>query len=491
MSRFYVLLLAWFLGTGAPVAEEEYHHIPGVIHLDSKISAGKLSPVELIEYADRSGVKVAIVTDHDTMSWEYGIRPFRSLTGWISGMLTEGRSISAYGAQRYIDTFEWLDREYPNLMVLHGSEVIPFYYWQGSLWKRKLELRNGNKHLLVIGLENAEDYEHLPSVGEHTFPKRSGWGRLLSLWPLGLVVWGIHLVAIKRMARSDEQVYSPEYQRPYRFLGTLCLVAAGLFLIENFPFRRPIYDQYHGDQGIGPYQELIDYVNRRGGMVFWAHPESYMPKTYSLPLLTVKVKTPAYYKDLLKAQNYTGFAAFAEGKKYVIPPGGIWDQVLLEYCNGTRDQPVWAIGEVDFGDVDDFSIIDTETVFLVKEETKQEVLVALRDGRMYAVHGGGTDRLFLDRFRVGGRYMGEETTVSEAPNIEIEIRCLDPDARLRASLIRSGQVVREFDGEGRMLVRFRDEYAEPGAMVYYRLYIEGAGTRIVSNPIFVRFEEEG
>jgi len=493
-----VFLLVLLLGVGASAAGEEYLAIPGVVHLDSKVSAGKLTPDELIEYADQSGVRVAIVTDHDTMRWEYGIPPFRSLSGrimgWVAGKLKKQSSIATYGAQRYINTFERLDREYPNLMVIHGSEVIPFYYWGGSLWRRKLELRNGNKHLLVIGLDDAEDYERLPSVGEGTFPKSFGWGSLFALWPLGLVVWGLHLLSAKRTARAgsgDETYYvTGQQERPYGFLGVLCLVVAGLFLIENVPFRRPLYDAYHGDPGIGPYQYLIDYVNRRGGMVFWAHPESDIPKTYSLPLVTVEARTPPYYEDLLKADDYTGFAAFAEGMKYVIPPGGVWDQVLLEYCAGSRARPIWAIGEVDFGDVDDFSIIETETVFLVREETKAEVLDALRTGRMYAIHGTGTDRLFLDRFTVDGANMGEEISASEAPEIAIEVRCLDRNAQLQATLIRNGKVFRQFEGKGELRDRLRDDYMVPGETVYYRLDVSGPA-RIVSNPIFVTFGGEG
>ena len=493
-----VFLVVCVLSVGAPAAGEEYRAIPGVVHLDSNISGGKLTPEELIEYADQSGVRVAIVTDHDTMRWRYGILPLRSLSGWImgwlSGALMNHSSIATYGAQRYIDTFERLDREYPNLMVIHGAEAIPFYYWQGSLWRRKLTLRNGNKHLLVIGLEDAGDYAHLPSVGEGTFPRRFGWGSLLGLWPLGLVVWGLYFLSIKRTEQvgdGDDAYYATGRQRrPYRLLGVLCLVIAGLFLVENFPFQQSMYDPHHGDPGIGPYQHLIDYVNQRGGMTFWAHPESDMPKAYALPLVTVEARTAPYYEDLLEAQEYTGFAALAEGMNYVIPPGGVWDRVLMEYCEGRRAGPIWAIGEVDFGDVDDFSIVETETVFLVKTETKEEVLDALRAGRMYAAHGEGTDRVFLDRFTVGGAHMGAEIAVSGAPESAVEVRCLDRNARLRATLIRTGTVVREFEGAGELRSRFRDEYAAPGEKVYYRLDVSGPA-RIVSNPIFVAFSGEG
>ena len=45
-------------------------------------------------------------------------------------------------------------------------------------------------------------------------------------------------------------------------------------LIEFHPFKSSLFDQYSGDQGYLPYQELVDYVGDKGGMIFWTHPEA-------------------------------------------------------------------------------------------------------------------------------------------------------------------------------------------------------------------------
>ena len=52
------------------------------------------------------------------------------------------------------------------------------------------------------------------------------------------------------------------------------LAIAALGLIENFPFTRYEFSPYQKDTPWKPYQRLVDYANRNGGLAFWAHPES-------------------------------------------------------------------------------------------------------------------------------------------------------------------------------------------------------------------------
>ena len=42
-----------------------------------------------------------------------------------------------------------------------------------------------------------------------------------------------------------------------------------LLLFDNHPFRSSLVDQYHGDRGIKPYQEVIDFAVSKGALVFW------------------------------------------------------------------------------------------------------------------------------------------------------------------------------------------------------------------------------
>ena len=47
-----------------------------------------------------------------------------------------------------------------------------------------------------------------------------------------------------------------------------------MFLLNSIPFTEEVIDQYESDQGAKPYQLLINYVNKQGGLMFWAHPEA-------------------------------------------------------------------------------------------------------------------------------------------------------------------------------------------------------------------------
>ena len=130
----------------------------------------------------------------------------------------------------------------------------------------------------------------------------------------------------------------------------MALLAGIIFTANNFPFGSPLYDQYHGDMGdmgdMGslPYQNLINYVGKKGGMVFWAHPDVEAKQDVN----GIDLHTRPYPEELLKTSTYTGFAVLVEGMKFTGRIGGGWDEVLKEYINGQRKKPVWAIGELDY-----------------------------------------------------------------------------------------------------------------------------------------------
>ncbi len=63
-----------------------------------------------------------------------------------------------------------------------------------------------------------------------------------------------------------------------------------------------------------------------------------------------------------------------------------WDRVLMDYCRGNRAKPVWGIAGSDFHAAKDDVDLDTfQTVFLVENRGREEVLTALERGRIYAV----------------------------------------------------------------------------------------------------------
>jgi hypothetical protein len=55
-----------------------------------------------------------------------------------------------------------------------------------------------------------------------------------------------------------------------------------------------------------------------------------------------------------------------------IEPGGIWDDVLLEYCKGKRTRPVWGISTADFHKDGGAGVKlgDFSTIFLVPQKKR-------------------------------------------------------------------------------------------------------------------------
>ncbi len=154
---------------------------------------------------------------------------------------------------------------------------------------------NGYKHLLAFGMESPDAYVDLPSMGNGFF-KRYGVETLLSLWPLALLFLAYKCRQRARSARWPLFYYMP----------TVLFTAVGLlFLLNNFPYKFGKYDQYHGDQGLAPYQDFIDYVvEDHGGLVFWAHPEVSKIATKKIGPLSANLFTEPYYDDLLYTRNH-------------------------------------------------------------------------------------------------------------------------------------------------------------------------------------------
>ena len=62
----------------------------------------------------------------------------------------------------------------------------------------------------------------------------------------------------------------------------------------------------------------------------------------------MNVSTLPYPEVLHESKNYAGFAAIYGDHITVTDPGKHWDRVLMEYCEGKREKPVWGISTADF-----------------------------------------------------------------------------------------------------------------------------------------------
>ena len=57
----------------------------------------------------------------------------------------------------------------------------------------------------------------------------------------------------------------------------------------------------------------------------------------------------------------------------------------------------------------------------------------------------------------------------------------------QVKIIRSGIVIKTFDGTMPMEIDYEDIYYNPGEKVFYRIDVKSPG-QLISNPIFVTFE---
>ena len=450
---------------------KEYIQIPGLIDLRSTFSDGELDIASLVKLAKARGFGVVFLNDHDRLAVEYGIPPFRN----VFKKRVELPSINKNGPEKFLQSIQSEQRRNRDVIIIPGSETAPFYYWTGSYFGGNLTAHNHERRILTIGLDDPEDYKTLPIL-------HNGYSTKYAKTVLpNLIIYAlpffIGLLLLRRRGSS-------------KIFGIFVCVLSLLAMYNTNPFKSSPYDQYHGEQGIAPYQTLIDYVTSRGGLTFWNYPETHSGSQKMGP---IHVKTPPYPEVLKQSHGYTGFAALYGDTITITEPGNLWDQVLLEYCMGKRERPVWGIATADFhkekGSGEKLG--NFPTVFLVRKKTKKEILFAMKEGRMYACRGKYPQRMILNDFSVCScacevkSYSGEEIILTGTPKIQIALSLNKPSRKkVIVRLIRSGKRIETFMGPLPMKIDYEDRHLPKGQKGYYRIDVRGIGA-LTSNPIFV------
>ncbi len=486
---FFSALL--FLSARLPLyaqSDTGFRQEPAAIQISSNITDGKLSVSDILKIAKENNIKIVILTDRDYMKWEYGLWPWPNLIK----KTVENSSVFKYGIDRYFKLIDEAQKENSDIVLIAGAECAPFYYWTGNPFTRNLKMYNWHKHILVIGLDKTSDYQNMPCVAnKNALALPFIFKDIYRLWPILILFIGILCFNKRKFQYKD---YSGRSLGPYalgwRILATCLIILGILSLLNNFPLHRFKYDQYHGDEKIAPYQDLINYVNQKGGATFWAHPEAENIEK----LGSIVTETREYADNLLRNKDYTGFAIFYEGYEKVGRPGGIWDEVLRQYCQGRREKPVWVIGGLAFDQNSalDAAIKDLRTVFIIPELNKNEVLNALKQGRMYVVRGKNSSKLILDKFSLKDassgkeKIMGQEIVVQGKMQIQINGHFLNGEnLPLEVKLIKNGEIIKTFEVISPFGVSYEGESEEKGKKTYYRLEIGGSDTALITNPIFV------
>lgn len=251
-------------------------------------------------------------------------------------------------------------------------------------------------------------------------------------------------------------------------------------------------DAYQGDRGSLPYQSYIDYVRGRQGLTFWVHPWAANRGTQA----GASFATEPYLHVLEQTHGYTGIAVLSDGYDALGRPGGLWDRILMQYCSGSRAQPVWMVAGLGYdrsGDLESF-MRSIRLTLLLKSFDRQQVLEALASGRCYAASGAAARGFVLEEFSVSAEgkepaLMGQTLVSSRPAQVRIRARLLRGQAQgFTVQLVNEAGVAAVFEapqGECDIAWDAGQACPRPG---FYRLIVQSPQLRALSNPIFVKPE---
>ena len=460
-----ILGFALCCGLPGPVdAQAQYHHLDVAVHASSWYSTGSAHIEEVAQAAAAMGFDALILTDADVLQVEYGLPFFRNIFAFSS---EQPALLSENALGDYLAEIQRVDETMENFVLIDGVESRPFYFWSNIFGGGPWQLQHWNKRQIAVGLGSAEAYAGLPvSGGDGIWGWH--WTSILLLWPMAGLAFALVADAKPLWLRAA--------------VGAISL----LCLVNNMPFKVPLWGAYNGDLGPAPFQQYIDEVNQRGGLVFWVAPD----KRETVELFGGRIGAvcpPSTMEgDLLHTFDYTGFAALHAGHSRLAEPGQAWDRALHQYLLQERARPPWGIGDANY---QGGALAGARTIVLARERSRRGVLEALRSGRMYATMGEG--KLALEQFAVVAQgeqgLAGQHIESSGLVRVQARVAAAEGTVlQLRLRLVRSGEVIAEQTGMTPLSFAYVDKDIGPGQRVYYRLLINSQSDRLVSNPIFVR-----
>ncbi len=161
MTALALVLLAPLVGAAGAGAAPAHRQIPTALHAHSTWSAGNLSLEDLAGLAHARGIEATLLADNHPQSFEYGVPLLRGLLRYRVGF----PSVMSNGPKAFLQAVEAAGARQADVLILPGVEVVPHYFWTGSLFGGSPTMHNGQKNLFALGLYKPEDYLQLPVVG--------------------------------------------------------------------------------------------------------------------------------------------------------------------------------------------------------------------------------------------------------------------------------------------------------------------------------------
>lgn len=449
------------------------------IHVHSTASTGTLSLEALAVRAEQQGLDAIVLSDNFSLEYEYGLQP---LAGLLRKTLSFP-SVLSYGVERYLEEIHSVQARHPQLVIVPGVEVAPYYYWTGSLRRGDLTMHDAQRNLLVLGLTKAEDYRALPARGNPSSFTVDG-ASLANAAPLLLAVPALFLWKPIGAAR--------------RTVAACCLVLAVATLVNAWPLGTPPFSSYESQLGYRPYQALVEVANQRGAVVLWSMTEARDLQSHAFgPLGTVTVRTDAHPEALALTSGYAGFGGLYQDTRTITAAGRLWDQLIQAHRATALSVVPTMVGEIAFhGLADKGKDLDrVVTTVFAKERSVAGLLSAIRSGHAYAAaEGDHRVMLTLDEFSLGCDCnqatvgIGEHMALPSGSHAVATVRLSARDGKahpVTLRLIRSGEIIRMTKAETPVQYQLADTTPVPDAGAYYRLEVVGQSGELLTNPIYV------
>src|SRR5438132_9935793 len=247
--------LAGSLWSATVEAGQAWRPVTTVFHVHSDVSTGSDSIESLVAQARSYGIEAIILTDNFLLRFEYGLFP---LPGLIRRTVTLP-SVMSTGVDRYLEAIRETNQRHPDVLLVPGVEVVPHYYWTGSLFGKDLTMHDAQKNILVVGLPSETDYKRLPVAGNYA-AYEYGWLTVLWLSPVLLVGPAVWLLN-RRVERKVKVGWTFMVVRTRQVgLGVALLIVAVLLLFNNYPFGRPPFDVYQAGNRHQSCHYLLELV---------------------------------------------------------------------------------------------------------------------------------------------------------------------------------------------------------------------------------------
>jgi len=484
------LALSGLIWSSTVSAAEQRVPLRVTIHVHSTASTGTLSLEALAVRAEQQGLDAIVLSDNFSLKYEYGLQP-------LSGLLKKTisfPSVLSYGVERYLDEIQSVQTRHPQLVIVPGVEVAPFYYWTGSLWRGDLTMHDAQRNLLVLGLTKAEDYRALPARGNPASFTVDGVS-LANAAPLLLVIPALFLWKPRRQPVDG---WREPMNAARRTVAVGCLVLAVATLVNAWPMGTPPFSSYESQLGYRPYQALVDVANQRGAVVLWSMTEARDLQSHAFgPLGTVTVRTDAHPEALALTSGYAGFGGLYQDTRMVTAAGGLWDQVIQAHRGTAQSAVPTMIGESAFHGLADMGkdLDRVVTTVFAKERSVAGVLDAIRSGHAYAVaEGDQRVMLTLDEFSLGcdcdqtNVGIGEHMALPSGAHVVATVRLSARDGKphpVTVRLIRSGEIVGMTKAETPVMYQVADAQAVSEGGVFYRVEVVGQSGELLTNPVYV------